>query len=292
MKITTECVHCLLKRIIFEATESTRDTALHTKVITETCKLLSELYSPEKVSAELATKAHKQAYELLGDSDPYKTLKQQSNSIAQSLIPKVEKLIKTSENPLKTSMICAIIGNMMDFGIAGGSDRPDKLTEVFDDQIKKGLGYDDYHQLEPLIKQVDHILLFTDNCGEIVFDKLLCRELKQVNPDLHLTLVVRGEPVISDATYEDAEQLHFSEVVDDILTTGCFAVGVDFSRLPSDLAAALENCDLILCKGMANFESFSETSYRPIAYLLRTKCMPIARAMNIPINVNAIKLYT
>jgi len=46
----------------------------------------------------------------------------------------------------------------------------------------------------------------------------------------------------------------------------------------------------LICKGMANYESFSETGYRPIAYLLRTKCNAIATSMNIALNVNAIKV--
>ena len=136
-----------------------------------------------------------------------------------------------------------------------------------------------------------NVLLFTDNCGEIVFDKILCRELKKFNPEVSLCLVVKGEAVLSDATMEEAVELGFDEVVDKILTTGCFAVGVNFNALPSNLEHALNRADLIICKGMANYESFSETEYKPIAFLLRTKCTAIATSMNIPLNVNAIKLY-
>ena len=53
----------------------------------------------------------------------------------------------------------------------------------------------------------------------------------------------------------------------------------------------LNSVDLIICNGMANYESFSETNYLPIAYLLRTKCDAIASSMNLPLNINAIKLY-
>ncbi|MCK5636872.1 MAG: DUF89 family protein, partial [Thermoplasmatales archaeon] len=49
--------------------------------------------------------------------------------------------------------------------------------------------------------------------------------------------------------------------------------------------------DLIICKGMANYEAFSETNYRPVAYLLRTKCTAIANSMELPLNINAVKLY-
>lgn len=291
MKIQTECVPCLMKRIIFEAQLSTKDIKKRTKTIKNACKLLSELYNPDECSATIATKVHKLVYETLGDSDPYKDLKNQSNIIAQSLLPRVEELIKKSNDPLRTSIICSIIGNTMDFGIEGSSDKPENLKDIFEDMIKEGLGYDDTQKLKNILKKSKNVVLFTDNCGEIVFDKVLCRELKKFNPDIFLTLVVRGEPIISDATITDAKELQFSEVVDEILTTGCFAIGVDFKQLPKNLEKTLDKSDLIICKGMANYEAFSETDYKPIAYFLRTKCTAIANSINLPLNINAVKLF-
>jgi damage-control phosphatase, subfamily I len=217
-------------------------------------------------------------------------LKQQSNQIAATLVPKVESLIKESEDPLRTSMVCAIIGNIMDFGIDGSSAHPGMLRDVFDKLYGEGLGRDDYEDLKKHIKQAKKLVLFTDNCGEIVFDKILCRELKHFNPGLHLSVVVKGEPILSDATMQDAEDIRLHEVVDELLTTGCFAVGVDFTKLPRKVKVALDQADLIIAKGMANYESFSETEYRPVAYLLRTKCNAIARSMHLPRNISAIKL--
>ena len=291
MKIHTECVPCLVKRIIFEAEQSTTDIKKRTNVIRNACKVLSEIYDPNKCSADIATKVHKIVYETLEDVDPYSDLKNKSNLVAKSLIPKVEELVKNSDDPLKTSMICSIIGNMMDFGIEGGSSRPELLKDTFEKTYSDGLGYDDYHKLKILLKESKHVILFTDNCGEIVFDKILCQELKKFRSDLFITLVVKGEAILSDATKKDADELNFKDVVDEILTTGCFAVGVNFYLLPSNLEKALKHADLIICKGMANYESFSETDYRPIVYLMRTKCNAIATSMNVPLNVNAIKLY-
>jgi len=276
---------------MYEAEQSSKDKNIKTEVVRNACEVLSKIYNPDTCSATIATEVHKIVYETLNDNDPYKHLKRQSNKIAKSLLPKVEYLIKRSKNPLKTAMICSIIGNMMDFGISGGSKKPEVLQDIFDKIFDEGLGYDDFDRVQEILKEAKHVVLFTDNCGEIVFDKVLCRELKRFNSNIRLTLVVRGEPIISDATIEDAKELKFEEVVDEILTTGCFAVGVDFVRLPDKVKDILDKIDLIMCKGMANYEAFSETDYRPIAYLLRTKCSPIADSMNIPLNVNAIKLY-
>jgi hypothetical protein len=187
-------------------------------------------------------------------------------------------------------MVCAIIGNILDFGIDGSTAHPQMLQEVLDRLYAEGLGHDDFEMLKTLLKDASRVVVFTDNCGEIVFDKILCRELKTFNPHLHLTAVVKDVPILSDATGKDAEQVRLHEAVDEVLTTGCYAVGVDFSRLPSTVKKALDSADVIISKGMANYEAFSETKYKPIAYLLRTKCNAIARSMGLPREISAIKL--
>jgi uncharacterized protein with ATP-grasp and redox domains len=291
MKIHTECVPCLIKRIIFEVEHSTKDKDVKNKSIQNACRVLSEEFYLNNCSATIATKVHKIVYKTLGDKDPYRNLKKQSNKVAESLVPKVEEFISSSDDPLRIIIICSIVGNMMDFGIEGASSHPEFLTDIFEELFVDDLGYDDTDDLKKLLLESKKVLLFTDNCGEIVFDKILCRELKKFNPNIFLTLVVKGEPIISDATLEDIKDLNFEEVTDEILTTGCFAIGLDFDKLPVELKEALDQADLIICKGMANYEAFSETDYHPIAYLLRTKCNPIASSMKLPKNISAVKLF-
>lgn len=291
MKIQIECVPCLLKRIIFETEQSTKDIEIKRKIVQNACRLLSELYDPNVCSATIATKVHKIAYEILGDNDPYRVLKEQSNKVALSIIPRAEELIECSDDPLRITMPLSIIGNMMDFGISGASSNPESLSEIFEKTFAEDLWYDDTEEIKKIILKSKRVLLFADNCGEIVFDKILCRELKKFNQDIFLTIVVKGVPIISDATIKDVEELEFEEVTDEILTTGSFAIGLDFEKIPNMLNKALKQADLIICKGMANYEAFSETEYRPVAYLLRTKCNAIANSMELPLNINAVKLY-
>ena len=68
-------------------------------------------------------------------------------------------------------------------------------------------------------------------------------------------------------------------------------MGVDFEHIGEYLEKALEGVDLIISKGMANYETFSETDYKPIAHLLRTKCEPVAEDMGLSTNINVIKVY-
>ena len=57
MKIQTECIPCLIKRIIFEAEQSTDDSKIHTAVIKNAVKAIAELYDPDECSVTIATKA-------------------------------------------------------------------------------------------------------------------------------------------------------------------------------------------------------------------------------------------
>ena len=156
MKIQIECVPCLLKRIVFEAEQSTKDKDLLNKTVKNACKLLSELFDPNISSATIATKVHRIAYDTLGNNDPYFDLKKQSNDIAKSLQPRLEELIENSDDPLKTSMVCSIIGNMLDFGIEGGSSHPDMLKNIFDKIYSEGLGQDDYEILLNIINIINY----------------------------------------------------------------------------------------------------------------------------------------
>jgi uncharacterized protein with ATP-grasp and redox domains len=277
--------------VLFEADLSTDDKRIQNKTIKKACTLLSRLYDPNACSVDIATEIHKLAYETLGDKDPYKKLKTASNKTAKKLIPRVEELVNVCEDPLRMSMLCSIVGNMMDFGIDGASSSPEKLQDIFEDTISEDLGYDDYDELKIYLKNAKNVLLFTDNCGEIVFDKILCRELKKFNRDIFLTVVLKGENILSDATIEDALDIGLDKEVDQILTTGCFAVGINFKKLPSDVLDLLNKSDVILSKGMGNYEAFSDTDYKPIAYLLRTKCKAIANSLGVNKDMNIIKLY-
>jgi len=291
MKITPTCVPCLLNRIIFESKQSTEDEEVQTNVIKNACSMLKNFYDPSECSAVIATHVHKKTYDLLNNPDPYKELKEQSNQIAASLIPLVKDHINESKNPLKTAILTSIIGNTLDFGIKGASKHPEEFEQVFDQNFNEGFGFDDTEKVFSILKNSKSILYFTDNCGEIVFDKLVIEEMKKMFPHLLISLVVKGEPVLSDATMKDAKELGFDDVVDNVFTTGGFAVGVNLMKIPTELKNEMNNADLFICKGMANYESFSETSIHPIVYLLRSKCEPIASSMLVPVNANIVKLY-
>ncbi|MDI6916539.1 MAG: ARMT1-like domain-containing protein [Thermoplasmatales archaeon] len=286
MRMRHECVPCLLNRVIYEA--GLVDPKFSEKAVKEALNILSKEYSYNANSILVATKVHRRVYEIIENPDPYREIKERSNRIALSLVPKAEKFINNSKDKLKAAVICSIVGNVFDFGIKSSIAAPEKLENDFEKMCKNGLDVDDTEKIKKYLKKNSKVLFFTDNCGEIVFDKLLCRQLKKFG--VELTIVVRESPIMNDATVKDAEKLGLKDAVDEIMHSSN-AVGIDFNEISDELKNRIENADLIMCKGMGMYEAFCEKKYRPIAYLLRTKCRPVADDMGLPENISAAKLY-
>jgi uncharacterized protein with ATP-grasp and redox domains len=89
---------------------------------------------------------------------------------------------------------------------------------------------------------------------------------------------------------EDVRRSGTVDTFDEVITTGMFAVGVDVHRMGDRLRREMEEADLIISKGMANFESLSDAPYRPIAYLMKAKCAPVADAVGAKEGDNVVRL--
>ncbi len=287
MQIQPECVPCLLKRCLYE-TKLVKES-LGPDVMKTAMEILNEEYKEPAISADVATKVHRAVYDLLGTDDPYREMKKRSNQVAMQLYPKAEEFVDQSNDRFKAAVLCSIAGNVLDFGISSPVDAPEELSGMFNSILQEGLGKDDTEAMKSMLKKGGEVILFGDNCGEIIFDKLLILELKKF--DIHLTYVVRGEPILTDATIDDVREFGIDKMVDEVATTNAFAVGVPIDKLEPGLRNRMEKATLLISKGMANWESFSEHDYRPIVHLLRTKCKPVAESIGEKQNVNVAKLF-
>ncbi len=284
MKIYPECVPCLLKRCLYEA--RLVDDERESEVIKSALSILDENFEESAVSAEVATKVHENVYQILGNDDPYLEVKKRSNSTAEKLLPRAEEM---AEKGFREAVLVSIAGNILDFGYRDDIASPKYLTREFENIIDQGLAQDDTEEIEELLEKGKEVIYFTDNAGEIVFDTVLLKKLKEY--DIHLTVVVKDKPILTDATMEDALKYDIDAIADQLETTGGYAVGVDFDLLPEEVKEKLERADLIIAKGMANWESFSETDYSPIAFLTRSKCKPVSETMSVPYDENVAKLF-
>ncbi|MEM3444747.1 MAG: ARMT1-like domain-containing protein [Thermoplasmata archaeon] len=285
MKIRAECVPCLLGRVLYETNLVNPELGL--EVMAEACEILGRLLTKESVSSEVATEVHAAAYRKVGP-DPYKELKKSANMAVKEMVPAILERAEREKDRFRFLTLCAIAANTLDFGIRGGLRDVEHLRTEFWSIVSSGFGIDHTEKIKSLIP-AGRILYFTDNCGEIVLDGLLIDEIRKFNPE-YIGLVVKGVPVLSDATMEDVLELKLNEKVDEVLTTKGFAVGVNVHDMGEGLEAKLRSSTLVIAKGMANFEALSETGIRPIAYLLRAKCRPVAESIGAKINENVARL--
>ncbi|MBU0624652.1 MAG: DUF89 family protein [Candidatus Thermoplasmatota archaeon] len=276
----------MIRRVLFEAEQV--DGSLSVAATRNAAEMLGQLFGDNVCSATVATQVHRKTYQLLGTNDPYDALKRKSNEIALDIYPSAEKFVTYSKDPLRAAFLCSIMGNVLDFGIGVGYDNPERLKKDFKNLLDEGLGWDDTTRIKALLKKAESVVYLTDNCGEVVLDRLALKELKKF--DIDLTLVVKEEPILTDATRKDISGLGMERIVDSIVEAPGFAVGIDLNSLTGEFGKMMENADLIIAKGMANFESLSETDLAPVAYLLRTKCSPVANALGLRKDINAVKL--
>ena len=285
--MSPECVPCLIRRVLFETEEVAPSKSV--AAVKNAAAMLGELFGDDVCSATVATQVHKETYRILRTRDPYKALKRKSNEVGLELYPIAERFVRSSKNRLRDAFLCAVVGNVLDFGIGTGYDHPSKLKKEFGNLLAEGLGHDDTPRIKKLLKKADKVVYLADNCGEIVLDKLALKELKKF--DIKLILAVKEEAILTDATRADIKGLGLEDIVDEIVESPGFAVGVNLDSLDGPFGRLLEDADLIIAKGMANFESLSETDLAPIAYLLRTKCRPVAESIGLKLDINAVKLF-
>lgn len=287
MKVRAECAPCLLKRILYETNQV--DPSRAQAVMTVAIEELANAWDPEETSTVIAAKVHRRAYDAIGTDDPYAHLKTISNEVAAKLLPEARRRVSKSKDRLRGAVLASIIGNVLDFGIRSAVDRPQGLIAGFDGLWKDGLHRDDTKRMVKYLRKGASVVYLTDNCGEIIFDTILMDEMR--SRGARVTLVVKGEKILTDATLDDVEALGIRRHVDAVATTESFAVGVPIKPMPPRLRRLLANADLIVAKGMGNYEALSGERFRPIAFLMRTKCVPVAESIGEPLDKNVAKIF-
>jgi hypothetical protein len=221
-----------------------------------------------------------QAYERrFGKRASYREVKKRYNDLVLSMEDAVRKKIEKARDPLTESLIYARIGNYIDFGAMNYVDEETFLS-LFDDV---GVHQRDTKAVESFIRQcseADKFLLLTDNCGEIVLDKLFIEQLKKRFPHLQVTVMVRGREVLNDATMEDAQYVGLDKVAH-VITNGDAVAGTIYEMLSDEAKYELDNADVILAKGQGNYESLCRQG-RHIFYSFLCKCELFMERFHVP----------
>ncbi len=287
MRHAPECIPCLMERVLFQSRlpNNGREAASMEAAL----KACAQAVSEEPNSARMAAKVHRASYDALGVRDPYHDLKVRADETAFRYVKRVRDFIESSDNKFAAAVKIAILGNIMDFGAGIAIDSPEEFDGVFESLLEMDLAVDDTRKMMDILKAGGPVVYIFDNCGETVFDIPLIQQIRAMGN--RVVGVVRGEPILNDATLEDAARAGIDKHLDRLITTGAFAIGVDMEKAGDDLKDEMAAAGLIIAKGMANFESLGEESLpAPAAYLLKAKCAPVASEVGVKVGSNVAKV--
>jgi len=272
MNIFLDCIPCFVRQALDSARLATDDEQIHEKVVRGALRLSADLDMGQSPPA-MGQLIHRLIRELVGDDDPYRKIKERFNKLALTLYPELEERVATSDAPLMTAIQLAIAGNIIDFGVKTSLSESE-VERTIERSLDSRLDDHQIQEFRNAVTTAKQILYLADNAGEIVFDRLLIEQL----PVEKVTVVVKGRPVINDATMEDAEIAGLTDIVE-VMDNGSDAPGTILESCSQTFRNRFEEADLIIAKGQGNYETLSDAD-KNIFFILKVKCPVIARDLD------------
>lgn len=210
-----------------------------------------------------------------GVDDPFHDFKRGRNQKALQLIPWMREFIDSGGDRLFECIKAAAAGNILDV-VAVGNDK--LLEKSIEHAFQYGFARSDYDAFQELLSVARDILYISDNSGEIVFDGLLAEELFRLGKKI--TFCVRGEPAMDDALAEDFREAGLDRWAD-MIDTGTGHMGFVPGHASTEAMEAFNGADLIIAKGMGNFESLMDMKDPRLFFVLKAKCWHIAGKIGV-----------
>jgi uncharacterized protein with ATP-grasp and redox domains len=269
MKASLDCYPCFFLQALKTSRIVTSDEKKILEILNEVSVTLSRMRF-DVTPSEIGREVYRIISAKTGVKDPYRKLKDEFIRQALSLYPEMKKLIESSKDRLMTAVRLSIAGNVIDFGAHAKFDLKKDIERI----LSQEFAINHYPQFCRALARAKLILYLADNAGETVFDRLLIEELRK--PVLY---AVRERPIINDATRKDALLSGIGEKAE-IISSGCDAPGNILKFCSEEFLRAYQSAGLIISKGQGNYEGLSDEK-RPIFFLLKAKCVAIARELRI-----------
>ncbi|MDR1386158.1 MAG: ARMT1-like domain-containing protein [Propionibacteriaceae bacterium] len=282
MRLQATCVGCQTSAIL---------RALRRVDVPAQRKLqLIEDYSPKfQTGADICLTLndfYRSARSATGAFDPLAQDKAEQNAAALAAMPLARRILDEQPDRLATAIRLAAVGNMIDFAFGESFDVDQAVLGL----METDFAVYDYEAFRARLVAADSLALSCDNAGEVIFDGLLVEEIVRFRAEqglapLRITVIVKSGPVINDAMRADAELAGLDRFAT-IVESGSDGIGLPPSEIAPAVHDLLTGCDLILAKGMANFEStFDYPAFAEHAFfLLKAKCLPVASVAQVPVN--------
>jgi damage-control phosphatase, subfamily I len=290
MLLKPDCIPCILTMsldLLRKLSISEREVNTIYKQILELPALRGESW--QTTSPQVIETIMKYMQDAVGDSDPFCSVKQNQNDQVAAIYPDLKKWVQMAPEPLDTAVKLAIIGNAIDFMIAGG---PSNLTSFIRNKLDSSISKTNLSKFKERLSAAHTILYFTDNCGEVILDKLLIETVKESHPAKEVYFVVRSMPALNDATVKEAHAVGLDSV-GTIVENGIDGPlpGTILSRCSKQVKELIEQADLVISKGGGNFDTLGEeidALNTDISFLLLSKCFPYTKFFEIGMHEPAI----
>lgn len=261
------CTQCLLKKHL----TNYPDTATEEERLTYIRRLFSILteIAPGESSPVIVNRILTLQKEMFDQFVDYTEIKKHFNQLMLEQEDWIYADISSAADPIRRALQYVMKGNYIDFGVLSDVNS-EKLMELLSQAKDQTIDEQIFEELMQDLTSAKNIVLLTDNCGEIVLDKLLIRTIMSQFPDLQIHVIVRGGHALNDATMEDACQVGLPDLVK-VIGNGTCLQGTYLPDISKEARDLLEQADVILSKGQGNFESLQYCGLN-IYYLFLCKC--------------------
>lgn len=270
------CISCILKKqekLIRDFSDEDKKSQYINRVL----EILRK-HGQTESSPWLAEKINQLYEECWGEGEDYTVTKQRYNQLLLSKEKEILSCINNSNDCIRECIKYVSAGNYIDFSAVDNVNEH-TLDELLQKVNEENISEIEYFNFKRDLEQAKKLVYVTDNCGEILLDKIFIKCIEDQYPKLKITVIVRGQNVINDATIEDAKQVGLTDIVT-CIGNGNGAPGTVIKLLSEEAKQALLEADMIISKGQGNFESLFGEGLNPY-YIFLCKCELFVRRFGL-----------
>ncbi|MEA3523456.1 MAG: ARMT1-like domain-containing protein [Campylobacterota bacterium] len=273
MNIAPECVGCIVGQSerVCDAINANADLK---EKITLHVSQASKDFNFAQTPPEVASDVYEDMARLANKEDLYQELKESATQKALGFIPSLHVSVKTSDDKLLSLLKIAVAGNVIDLAAELSFDLDEELDKIFHTDF----AIDDVVLLREQLSKAKTLLYIGDNVGEHIFDYLAIETLQNLYPLLHVSYMVRGNPIINDVTMKEAKEAGFDKLCN-LVDSGVNTPGFVYNRATLEAQELFDSADVVITKGMGNYECLSPSPRKNLLYLLKVKCNVVANSL-------------
>lgn len=268
MDVTLECMYCITGKADSLFSRYETDAARKLAFMREVFGIMSRS-APHDTAPYLMAQVMRTLNRELELGDIYRDLKKEYNRRLVAMEPEITARIDAADDRFMAALKYAMIGNYIDFGAMDDVDT-EQLRTLVAGAPGEAINREEYARFRGELEHAARIVYLIDNAGEMVFDKLFIRVIGETYPNLEMDAVVRGAPILNDATMVEARETGLCDVVN-VVSNGTDIPGTDLARINASTRTLMEKADLMIAKGQGNFETLHGCGLN-IYYIFLCKC--------------------